>query len=1343
MKPLAAVVLLLGAGLAALAQSAQRGSLLGRLTDLGSHPLPDVMVVARNEATGVEARATTTKNGSFRFSDLVPGEYTIMASGPQLGRGHVEAIVISAGYEAQVQAAMEFEPLPAEAALAELRKMQRPEIELEQGMVPVEEEALAAVPLRTMVLAALVNPYKAQDALPALTAKQRPKVFSAVKAGGSSVQSEKGEIIATSPLPTKQIRDKNGVPAGVRIWTEPAVVQNQTESATAAGKSAGLSLAVQGGGQISTSGSGSGVGAAGGYAAVRVIPTAQSPPLRRAVETPSHAADSAAPSVTTTMSAQELQALPANGRRWQNFVLDSPAAAIQTGEQAAATSVDGAGKGLAFDGGKRENERGASGPGRNEAGGLSGHGLALSEAAIREVQVVAGNVEAETARAAGGRVNAETRSGGNELHGQGFVYDKQNAWGALDPLTQWVKETAPAVLTYNPAGPPLSVPVFGNGPNGTPQSYTPPDRETTWGIGVGSRIRRDKLFWFAALDAYNRNDAGVSMLKHPYLAQTLSGCEFAPCTGETGFFIQPTNCEMQVLSSRLGLAKQGQPLDCSSGLIPGLAAYSPMLEKLAGLLGPAPRTARQWTAFARLDWQAGERHHITLEGVGTHWNSPGGGLTGLSEHYGNHSFGSSKASEEWLLGRWEAFLTPNLRVTTQASAGRTILQARPSTPSAFEQTFLTGNAYGQLPQIVVDSRYGFTIGNPSRFGAGSYPDEHLYQGQEAVNWIHGKLMAKAGFQIEHSGDAISLLRNQTGTYSYANVENFISDALVFGKFGLSGLFDPANPHNCDQTGKVWENSGGVHGIGLLPCYNYYSQTMGPADWRLSTNDWAGFATAQWQPEKLLVLSAGLRLEREQMPPALATLKNQQLPQAGLMPSLGIDWGPRVSLALGSGKGRWPVLRLGYGIYFGRTSNLTLETALTQTGSTALDQNGQPKGDLNFFLRPTDDNPNNGGGAPLFPEVLTGPPLSIVKPGAVEFSPNYRNPEVHQAIAALEEELPGHVRLTASAMVSLGRRLPISIDTNFAPLTSQQTITYGVVDGTGKGPIKSPQITVPFYASWPSATGFAGRLNPDYQQIVQIMSRANSTYEAITLQAVRYGRKGLSLHAHYTYAHATDWNPNESAQVSGSDVLDPADFKLEYGTSNLDVRHTATAMVVWEMPWKLHTPAGKLANGWMLSGVGHFRSGLPYTMRTADSIPEEFSTGTAIAGLGPGMNGSGGDNRVYGLGSDNSVYNLGRNTFRYPATWKLDMRLGKRFDFGKMRQLELLAESFNLFNHQNVTELETTGYTIGSGSPSGTLPTLNFLNGLKANSTAFGKPLNSNATDFYRARQFQVGLKMRF
>jgi hypothetical protein len=493
---------------------------------------------------------------------------------------------------------------------------------------------------------------------------------------------------------------------------------------------------------------------------------------------------------------------------------------------------------------------------------------------------------------------------------------------------------------------------------------------------------------------------------------------------------------------------------------------------------------------------------------------------------------------------------------------------------------------------------------------------------------------------------------------------------------------------------------------------------------VSNNDWAGYSTAQWQPRKQIVASAGLRFELEQKPPPIAALANAELPLTEKLPTLGNNWGPRLGLAVGSGGDHWPVLRLGYGLYFGRTENATLETALTHTGSL--------KGDLNFFLRPTDNL--NGGGAPPFPYVLTGAPGSVVKPGAVEFAPVFRNSEIHQAVAAVEETLPGRVELTASAEVSLGRRLPISIDSNIDQTAQPQTITYSVP--VLNGPIKSTQITVPFYTA---------RLNPDYQQITEIESRANSTYEAMTLKLVRNSQRGLSLRVHYTYAHAMDWNPNESAQVAGSDVLDPADFKQEYGTGNLDERHSAAATLIWKSPWKLHNLAGDLANAWAVSAIGNFHSGMPYTMRTSGSLPKEFDTqtGAAIVALGPGMNGSGGDNRVYGLGNDNHSYSIGRNTYRYPSAWKADLRLARRFNLGHLRQLEVLAESFNLFNHQNVTELETTGYYIESGSTDGALPTLNFLTGLKANTTAFGQPLNINATNFYRERQIQVGLKLRF
>ena len=67
------------------------------------------------------------------------------------------------------------------------------------------------------------------------------------------------------------------------------------------------------------------------------------------------------------------------------------------------------------------------------------------------------------------------------------------------------------------------------------------------------------------------------------------------------------------------------------------------------------------------------------------------------------------------------------------------------------------------------------------------------------------------------------------------------------------------------------------------------------------------------------------------------------------------------------------------------------------------------------------------------------------------------------------------------------------------------------------------------ATFCSADGWC---NPNYQAIARITSKANSTYEAAMVKLVRYGRHGISFHAHYTYAHATDWNPKESSAESG-------------------------------------------------------------------------------------------------------------------------------------------------------------------------------------------------------------------
>jgi hypothetical protein len=1333
-------------------QTPAAGSLAGRLTDLHSAPLAGVPVALRNQVTGAEVHAITAKNGAFRFATLQAGEYTLEADAPQLGHGELEGIVVTGGMEARVQAAMHFEP-------------------------PAPEVVEAATP------GEIAAPQRSQAAMP-VTARAAPEASgppiyaNGAEMGGTQIQYSRAESIKTITTVPSAAPATPHVAESARLSNVPSAVQTAAPQTAAVHRETPAALPSP---ALRASIETLPMPGAPALAATLprtvpltrgmtpVLPIGQTVGgglravlrLRRSAPSPAEAAaksDPGSAAVTTTMTAAEIESLPAGGRRWQEFLLDTPAASTTTdasqqsyrgSQESAEITIDGANTRLAFGAsGSRTAAYDPAGAGTDEPGAMSqgtsamgGRSLGVSEAAIREVTATAGNVEAEGVRSAGGRAGIQTQRGGDALHGQEFYFDRQNTWGARNPFTQWLENSGAA-----------ATPSFAAVP------YSPADHESVWGLGMGSRILRNNLFWFGAIDGYKRNDPGMAEAKNPIGTYTDSNTGDQYCVG---LFCAPTTAQSLLLSAQLDESPNQATNDYLGVSSTGNTAAG--LEQLAALLGPAARSASQWVGFGRLDWQAAERHHFTLEGIGAHWNAPGGGLTRVSENYGSNSFGSSRASQEWLMGRWEAYLTPNLLAVTQGSVGRTILTAQAETPSAFEHTFLSDNSYGQLPQIVVDSRYGFTIGNPSRFGQGSYPDEKIYHGQEMLDWVHGRLLVKAGFELDHDSDATSLLRNRTGTYVYSKVQNFISDALAFERFGAAPSGWNAATNQFDEHNCAPGNSGQL--AGALPCYSYYSQTMGPTNWHLSTNDWAGYTTAQWQVGKIAVFSAGLRWELEQMPPPIAAVANSELPFTAKLPGLGNNWGPRVSVAVGGGK-HWPVLRLGYGIYYGRVENATLETALTQTGSL--------NGDLYFFLKPTDGYTSISGtsGAPYFPYVFAGEPSSIVKPGVVGFAPNFRNPEVHQAVASVETRLPGGVQLTVGSMLSLGRRLPISIDTNINASmgsTVNAGITYNVCDQvaagtdsskcgfTGQGPIKTRQITIPyFYASWPGsessgacpfytpASGdvLLGRLCPDYQAMSQIASKANSTYEAGMVRLTRYGRHGLSLHAHYIYAHAMDWNPDGVTLAPESDVVDPnpADFREEYGTSDQDVRHSAAVMAVFEAPWKLHEMAGRLGNGWMLSGIGEFHSGLPYSMKVTGAIPEEYNaSGEAITGLGPSINGYGGDNRFPFLP---------RNAFRYPAAWKADMRLGRRFELGQMRQLEVMAESFNLFNHRNVTEIETTGYFMENGSAT-TLPSLNFLTGLYVNpktgiaSPAFGQPLNINGTNFYRERQIQFGLRMRF
>jgi len=63
-----------------VAQSLVSGDLTGTVTDPSGAVVPNATVTLKSNGTGATRNTTSTNNGSYRFSLLQPGSYTVSAS---------------------------------------------------------------------------------------------------------------------------------------------------------------------------------------------------------------------------------------------------------------------------------------------------------------------------------------------------------------------------------------------------------------------------------------------------------------------------------------------------------------------------------------------------------------------------------------------------------------------------------------------------------------------------------------------------------------------------------------------------------------------------------------------------------------------------------------------------------------------------------------------------------------------------------------------------------------------------------------------------------------------------------------------------------------------------------------------------------------------------------------------------------------------------------------------------------------------------------------------------------------------------------------------------------------
>jgi len=979
--------------------------------------------------------------------------------------------------------------------------------------------------------------------------------------------------------------------------------------------------------------------------------------------------------------------LPINGGRWSSFVLLTPGAVS-----------DASGFGLISFRGMSTllNNNTVDGGDNNQAffseeRGRTRIGYSSAKAAVQEFQVNTSNYSAEYGRAAGAVINTVTKSGSNQFHGEVYFYDRDNDWGAINPFT--------TVTTRNASGSFVTSP------------YKPLDVRKMYGFAAGGRLIKDKLFFFLAFDRYDRNFPGTAKATSP------SAFFASPATDLTGLTIDgTTNCFQSDGKSNIDAAKFTAANNLNTNILnattgactlvsnltladyaTGVTTYNNGLSGLLGELGPVPRKGQSTIFFPKVDWQINSKNHATFEVNRMRWASPAGIQTQASNTFGIASFGNDYVRATWGIAKLYTLFTNSLSNEARFQYGRDLEFQFPQSPTAYEQSNLVTspnfpgytNPLGLPPDVTLTAN-GFDIGVPTFLTRPAFPDERRSQYADTVSWTHGKHSLKFGVDFAHTNDLSQNLRFQYGSFKYTALGAYFSDLN--------------QPNRCGSTHTA-------------PCYSGYQQAFGPLGFTFNTNDIAFFVEDSWRLLPRFTLNLGVRYEYEMLPSVI--LPNPAVPQTQSFPSDKNNLGPRIGFAwdiFGDGK---TSLRSGFGIYFGRVINSTIYNALTSTAV----QGSQ----LSYFL--STSSAAALACAPKFPQILSVAPACAAGLSVVYFDRHFQLPSVYQTDLTVEREIARNTVVSVSYLGSFGRSLPDFVDTNTG--SPAATISYTVGSG---GPLPAGTYTTPLFATVSTKTS-AGvttngtRPNKDFGAMSQIFSGINSSYNALAIQLNRRMTQHVQFMGSYTWSHSLDFGQNASTFSDTNDLLVPNDMKAEYGNSIFNVPNRFVASAILESPWHVNGALGYLTNDWLLAPIYAVQNGLPYSLVTSGTPPaltttDAAGTLTTIRPLGGGVNGSNGRK---------GIDVIGRNTFRMPRTMNTDLRLSKKVRFTERFAAEVLGEAFNIFNHQNVTLVNNTGYFVGGTA---TAPTLSY-------NSSFGKVANSNSNFAYSSRQIQIGFRFLF
>ncbi len=847
---------------------------------------------------------------------------------------------------------------------------------------------------------------------------------------------------------------------------------------------------------------------------------------------------------------------------------------------------------------------------------------------IQEVRVLQNNFGVQYSLNGANVVILQTKSGTQQFHGSAFEYLRNDSFDARN--------------FFSPTTPPLHQNIFGytiGGPVYIPNHYNT-DKQKTFFFWSQQWTRQDIGSVVLGADPTAAQRAGTFSSSTP-LMNPQTGQPFPQSS--PGVYQIPQN---MLNSSSLALLNALAPLPNN--------AQNGFLNYLN--LNPAINNTRD--DEIRVDHNINEKVRL------------------MAEYLDERQLNGNPYDN--FLG--SPYTTNSDPITTQNQLAQIQLTAT-LTPSIVNSISVAMNNYvvslgakgiWQLSQVP-----GFQEVLPFQGGAGTnrLPQITFSGGWAPLGWAYT-------LPLDHASDLEDTL---TDDFSWLRGNHYI-------QAGASIVFGTKRQTNFSGSAGQWFFSGQFTGNPiadyLLGDSATFSQTSTEPRYYLHYPLFSPYVQDRWKASRRLTLTGGLRVEFEPAPnlqhafgsvfnpavynPADAPIVNPDgtiTPTASYNPLNGLQinglngtplnfttahqwyWAPAFGFAydvFGDGK---TALRGGY--------QITYQNPFFLAGGNGA-QSGNPPF-VSFLSLVTPSFPAATGGQVAPPSIPTISGEDVA---------TYQAPFIQNYSLSLEHQF-GHNWLTSIAGAgTIGRNLSAGWNIN-QPLPDGQ-FNFNPI-------INSGTVTPYLYSPYP---GYAGINDVEFED--------NSSWNALEVLVRHPIGSNVFLNVAYTWQHGlSSATGNALTQNGPQNIYNPG---ADYGNQSYNVPQVFTVSTIYTEPWFKNAPGikGLALGGWQYSDITTIQSGFsmdPGLSVTNQGLATRPNLVASSVG-GPKTVQQWFNTSAFAAPAAGMFGNAGRGILTGPGVINFDMAMYKDFKIKEQATLEFRAEAFNIFNHTNLSGVQT-------------------------------------------------------